>query len=95
MKRRFALVTVGLLVALGACGGNSDEDCDAVCSWWAQYCTGESQESCVSDCKDSDESAKDAIDRCVNGAGWGTPSDCKSASCCVRFVHDNYNDQCL
>jgi len=94
MMRALTVAIIALAAATG-CGGNSAADCDTVCTWWAQYCTGETKESCVSDCKESDESASEAIDRCVNGAGWGTPSDCKSASCCVRFVYANYLNECL
>jgi len=87
---------IGLLLACGVgCGGNSEEDCQKVCDWWAVYCTGETKESCMSDCSDTDESAEEAITRCVDGEGWGTPSSCKSASCCVRFVYDDYSGQCI
>lgn len=71
-----------------ACPVNSSEDCRQVCEWWQKYCTGETLESCLSDCRDTTESASEAVARCVRGEGWGVPSSCRSASCCVRFVYD-------
>ena len=51
-------------------------------------------QSCIDDCRDSDESATEAIDRCVEGNGWSTPSTCQSAGCCVRWVYDDYDTRC-
>jgi len=86
--------TWSLALALGAavagCGGNSESECRPICEWWQQYCTGESFDSCMSDCQDADEDAATVEKRCVDGDGWGTPSSCQSASCCVRFVYDSY-----
>ncbi len=84
-------------VLLAGCSVNSDGDCNQLCTWWARYCTGEPLSSCVSDCKDTTESAAEGLKRCAQGQGWGTPSNCRSASCCVRFVYSDYNyrQQCL
>lgn len=92
--RRFLLVAA---VVLGGCGGNSDADCQQLCAWWFRYCSGETLASCVADCKDTTESAAEGLKRCVQGQGWGTPSNCRSASCCARFVYSDYNyrQQCL
>lgn len=92
--RRFAFLAA---LALAGCGVNSDADCRTLCSWWQTYCTSETLESCLSDCGDTSESAADGIKRCVDGEGWGTPSSCRSASCCVRFVYSDasYRQQCL
>ena len=92
----FGFAIVCTLAFLPACG-NSEADCQTVCDWWVGYCFAETHESCMSDCLDTDESAAEAIDRCVDGQGWGTPSSCVSASCCVRFVYwpYQYEQQCL
>ncbi len=97
LRSLIAAAALAAFAALPGCGGNSDEDCRTVCEWWHQYCFGETVESCVADCKDTDESAKEAITRCVQGQGWGTPSSCVSASCCVRWVYsaDSYASYCL
>lgn len=85
------------LLAGAGCAVNSEADCRTVCTWWQGYCTAESLEGCVADCRDSTESAAQANARCVQGQGWGTPSGCESASCCVRWAYSEstYQQKCL
>jgi len=89
----FSTVLAGL--SLGC--PNSPTKCEEICSWWSNYCTGESHQSCLDDCAWADESASSVLDRCVAGNGWGTPSNCQSASCCLHFVYweEQYTRQCL
>lgn len=96
MMRLFlgTLFGLGVVTSASACGGNGENDCRQVCNWWGNYCV-DSVESCVEDCLESDESAGEAIERCVNGGGWGTPSTCQSAGCCVRFIYADYDSRCV
>lgn len=91
--RTTLLVVASLLLA--SCAVNSDADCQTLCEWWQKACTAEPLSSCLSDCKDTTESAKEGITRCVEGAGWNSnPSTCQSAGCCVRFVYSDYATRC-
>lgn len=87
--RCLILVSVAIL-GLAACG-NSEEECRPICEWWHEYCSGETLESCMDDCQAADEAADDVHARCVDGEGWSTPSNCVSASCCVRFTYSDYS----
>lgn len=92
--RTTLLLTAALLLA--GCAVNSDADCQTLCTWWQKACTAEPLSSCVSDCKESTESAAEGIARCVEGQGWDlSPSTCQSAGCCVRFVYDDYRARCV
>lgn len=84
--------SLGAVLGLAGCG-NSESDCQEACSWWGQYCV-DPVESCVEDCLESEESATEAIDRCVDGNGWGTPDTCQSAGCCLRWVYGDYDTRC-
>lgn len=88
-------LVLALAVATSGCVVNSDTDCRTLCTWWQRYCTSETVDSCVADCLDTTESAAQGITRCVNGQGWGTPSTCQSAGCCVRFVYSDYQQRCV
>lgn len=94
---RRALLSLGLLAGLGACGVNSEADCRTACNWWGTRCTSESVSSCVTDCLETTESASEANTRCVAGAGWTSAPDCRSASCCLRWVYsdDSFRRECL
>lgn len=84
-----------ILVTMSSCAVNSEADCKALCAWWLRACTAETEASCLSDCRESSESAAEGIKRCVNGAGWNpNPSTCQSAGCCVRFVYADYSTRC-
>ena len=83
-----------LFVLLLAACGNSSADCERACTWRARWCT-EPTQSCVRDCMETTESAKEAISRCVEGKGFPTPSTCQSAGCCLRFVYDDYQQRCV
>lgn len=89
------LLLLTALLLLGSCAVNSDADCQTLCQWWQQACTAEPLASCLSDCRDTTESASEGVKRCVQGQGWNpTPSTCQSAGCCVRFVYADYQSRC-
>ncbi|MEW5738657.1 MAG: hypothetical protein AB1938_07000 [Myxococcota bacterium] len=91
---RFALLLTAALLA--SCGANSASDCQTLCEWWHRACFAEPISSCLSDCRESAESAAEGIKRCVEGQGWNSnPSTCQSAGCCVRFVYDDYQARCV
>lgn len=88
----FALASL----SLASCAANSEADCQALCEWWQRACTAEPLSSCLSDCKDTGESAAEGITRCVEGQGWNpNPTSCQSAGCCLRFVYDDYQSRCV
>lgn len=89
-------ITLAGVLWLSSCAVNSDADCQQLCTWWQRACTAEPVSSCVSDCKDTSESAAEGIKRCVQGQGWNpNPSTCQSAGCCVRFVYADYKSRCV
>ena len=85
---RILLFSSLLLIAhgLSTCAP-SEEDCQRLCDWWKKSCTGESLDSCMNDCADSSQSDVDyAKQQCLDSS----PSGCKGASCCLRFVYEEY-----
>jgi hypothetical protein len=84
-KLGIAALAAGLSAA-AACGP-STAACEELCDWWMGYCTAESKESCMEDC--SETSAADveyAQQQCLAHDA----SSCKGASCCLRFVYEDY-----
>ncbi len=93
LKRWSILLGATLLLATAGCGP-SESDCQELCDWWSGYCTGETHESCMEDCAESSQEDADyALQQCL---GYSA-SSCKGASCCLRFVYEEYywNQNCI
>ncbi|MFH1811448.1 MAG: hypothetical protein ABIJ09_22090 [Pseudomonadota bacterium] len=86
---RGVLTSLLLIVALGSSlasltlAGPSSSECQELCDWAAQVCTGD--QGCMEDCLGSSTAEiDDARSRCLGD----TPSTCKSANCCLKFTYD-------
>lgn len=86
--RGLVLGALCAMLAAGAGGcGPARQDCEALCEWWAGYCTAEPKESCMDDCLDAwPEDVDYAMQQCLGSSA----SSCKGASCCLRFVYEEY-----
>ncbi len=85
---KFCILVLCAVAAGLSCGGASEEDCTAACSWYAQSCTAaDARSSCIDDCRsESKADVEFATQQCVGMS----VSTCKSAGCCLGFVYESY-----
>ena len=79
-------IVSGMLSLHSACGP-AENDCKVLCDWWMGYCTAASHEGCMADCL---ESSVDDVDYALQQCPDFSASGCRGASCCLRFVYDDY-----